>query len=173
RTNDRAIGLRAKREWHHSGRHRRRRPRRRATWRALWIVRVARLAGTEIGEFGGNSLADNHCPRRAQFRNYGCVIVRSASRKQRRAALGWPVCRFNDVLDRYGYTVQWANRSAASAPVIALPRLRQRELRVEMRESFNGVLSRRDPVEARARDLLGRNRAARDFSRSLRGGQRR
>ena len=69
--------------------------------------------------------------------------------------------------------MQRTDRPAASAPLIAFARLRQRELRVEMRERLDGVFRRLDPIEAGARDLLGRKRAARDLSRGLRGGQRR
>ncbi len=68
--------------------------------------------------------------------------------------------------------MQRADRPAASAPLIAFARLRQRELAVEMGERLDGVLSRLDPLEARARNFLGRERAARDLSRGLRGGQR-
>ena len=54
-------------------------------------------------------------------------------------------------------------RSPLALRAIERTRLRQRVLRIEMGESLDFALDSRDPLEAGARIVFGRNRAARDF----------
>ena len=108
-------------------------PRRRAARRVLGVVRVARLAGREVGELGGHRLAEDHRaggpqpsrppPHRARGMRPACSDG---------AVLGRHVGGVDDVLDADRHAVQ-RPRSAGPARrrSSARSRLRQRVLAVE------------------------------------------
>ena len=142
---DRPVGLAAQRDRNHIRRDGGGRSRRRAPGRTLGVMRITGLAGTEIGELGRHRLADDD--------RAGRIGARTAAGQGWRAAFRWIVGRVDDVLYSHRDAVQRADRPPALAPFIALARLSQRMLCVEMGEGLHLRLNRRDPVKAGARDL--------------------
>ncbi len=67
--------------------------------------------------------------------------------------------------------MQRPDRPALRAALVEPARLRQRMLAVEMSERLDLSIERFDAVEAGARIILGRNRAAGDFRAGLARGQ--
>ena len=151
RPNDRPVGLTAERDRNHLRRDGGGRSRRRTAGRALGVVRIAGLAGTEIGELGRYRLADDDCARRSQPGDDGRILTRPATGQGRRAAFRRTVGRVDDVLNSDRNAVQRTDRPSALAPFVALARLRQCVLRVEMGKGLHFRLNCRDPVKAGAR----------------------
>ena len=164
---DRPVGLTAQRDRNHLRRDGGGRSRRRAPGRALGVMRITGLARTEIGELGRHRLADDDRAGCAQPGDDGRIVARTAAGQGWRAAFRWIVGRVDDVLYSHRDAVQRADRPPALAPFIALARLRQRMLCVEMGEGLHLRLNRRDPVKAGARDFLGRYRTTSRFPQPL------
>src|SRR6059058_4936938 len=66
RADDGAEGLRAERQWHDAGGDRGGRAARRAARRVSEVPRIARRSGLPPGELGGDGLADEMRPERAE-----------------------------------------------------------------------------------------------------------
>ena len=85
-------------------------PLRRAAGRTLGIVRIAGLAGIEIGILGGHGLADDDRAGRAQLRHRRRITPRRAAGPQGRAELGRHVAGIEDVLDADRHAMQRTGR---------------------------------------------------------------
>jgi len=160
---DRSVGLRAERERHHAGGHRRRRSRRGAAGRVRVVVRVARRTGMIIGELGRHRLADDDGAGGAQLGDYSGVVARPTAAADGGAELGRIIRGVDDVLDRDWNAVQRADRVSLRAALVERARLRERVLAVEMGECLDLAVEGFDAVEAGAGIFLGRNGAAGDF----------
>ena len=75
RPDGRAGSLRAERDRHHAVRNRRRGAARRTAGRAREIARVSGLARMEVGEFGGDGLAEQNAARLARRGHAGGVAL--------------------------------------------------------------------------------------------------
>ena len=104
------------------GGDRRGRAARRAAGRALGIVRIAGLAGMEIGVLRGHGLAHDHGAGRAQPGDRGRVAPRRAAGPQRRAELGRHVAGVEDVLDADRHAVQRARAPCPACGARRRPR---------------------------------------------------
>ncbi len=99
RADGRAGGLGADRDRHHEVGDRGGRAARRAGRRAGEVVRVAGRAGMQVGELGGDGLAEQHAAGLARQRDAGGVALRLAAFVDRRAPFGRHVEGVDDVLD--------------------------------------------------------------------------
>ena len=122
RADHRAVGLRADGARHHERRHRRRRAARRAARRALGVVRVAGLAGMEVGVLGGDGLAHDHGAGGAQPGHRRGIAARRAAGPQGRAELGRHVAGVEDVLDADRHAVQRARSPCRAGGARRRPR---------------------------------------------------
>jgi hypothetical protein len=125
----------------------------------------------EIGELGGHRLADDDRAGGAQLRHYGGVAPRPASGGERRAKLSRVIRGIDDVLDRDRNAVERPDRPTLRAALVESARLRQRMVDVEMDERLDLTIERFNALQAGARIILGRNRAAGDFRGGLARGQ--
>ena len=116
----RAGGLRADRERHHEIGDRGGRAARRAARRAREVVRVAGRAGMQVGEFGGDGLAEQQAAGLAGQRHAGGVALRLPALVDRRAPFGRHVGGVDDVLDAERHAGERAlarRRGRARAPL--------------------------------------------------------
>src|SRR3954468_22824885 len=116
----------------------------------------------EIGELGGDGLADDDRAGGAQPGDDGGVVPGPASGGERRTELGRIVRGVDDVLDRDWNVVQRTERMALQAALDARPRLREHILAIEMRERLDLAVERFDARETLGGIGLGRNRAGGD-----------
>jgi hypothetical protein len=133
----------------------------------LGIVRIARLAGREVGALGGDRLAENHRARRPQAFHRGCVLARRAALVQHRAVLGRHVAGVEDVLHAHRHPVQRPDRLARALALVGGARLRQRVLLVQERPGLDLRLERADALEAGLHQLFRRQPAFSDFARGV------
>ena len=135
----------------------------------LGIVRIAGRSRMEIGEFGGDGLADDHGTGVAQPLDHMRVLIGPAPGQERRAAFGRIVAGVDDVLDPDRNAVQRTQRHAPALALVERARLRDGMVGIEMGEGADFRIDRGDTVEAGAGIFLGRDRAARDFGYGMRG----
>ena len=126
----------------------------------------------EIGELGGDGLADDDGAGGAQPGDDGGVVPGPASGGERRTELGRIVRGVDDVLDRDRNAVQRTERVALHAALVERARLREHMLAIEMGERPDLAVERFDARETGAGIGLGGNRAGGDFGGSLARGQR-
>src|SRR3954451_16534299 len=126
----------------------------------------------EIGELGGDGLADDDRAGGAQPGDNGGVVPGPASSGERRTEFGRIVRGVDYVLDRDRNAVQPTERVALHAALVERPRLREHMLAIEMRERLDLAVERLDARETGARIGLGGNRAGGDFGGGLARGQR-
>ena len=160
RADHRAVGLRADGAGHHAGRHGGGRAARRAAGRALGVVRIAGLAGMEIGVLGGHGLAHDDRAGGAQAGHGRRVAARRAARPQRRAELGGHVAGVEDVLDADRHAVQRPDRLALLAVIVGRLGLPQGVLAVEERPGLRRSPSTSSMRFRQSRDQLDRGDAA-------------
>ena len=136
--------LRAERDGHHAGRDRRRAAARGAARGVCRPVRVAGLAGMEMGEFGRHRLAEAYAACFLQERDRRRVARRDVAVIDRRSAAHWkPVC-LDDVLD-----AEWnAMERTAGFLRVAQPRGHPRLLGGHMDPGLDPGFARRDVLEA-------------------------
>ena len=131
--------------------------------RAGEIVRVAGRAGMQVGEFGGDGLAEQHAAGLARQRDAGGVALGLAALVDRRAPFGRHVEGVDDVLDAERH----AGERAALAAVVEGAGRGKRRVRIDMRPGVHLALARGDAVEAGARHrLAGGARPGRSLRRS-------
>ena len=157
RPDGRAGGLGADRERHHEVGDRGGRAARRAARRARGVVRVAGRAGMQVGEFGGDGLAEQHAAGLAGQRHAGGVALRPPALVDRRAPFGRHVGGVDDVLDAERHA---GERAALAALVDARAPPRCACSAIDIGPGLDLALARRDAVEAGARHRLA-GRAAR------------
>ena len=126
-------------------------------------MRVAGLAGMQIGELGGDRLAQQDAAGLAGERHAGGVALRPAAAMDRRAPFRRHIVGVDDVLDP-----EWHTRERAlSGAAIEGARGRNRRIGIEILPSLDLALARRDPVETGARDSFAGQPAGADRRRDL------
>jgi hypothetical protein len=172
RADGRAVGLAAKRERHHAGRHRCRGAARGASGCVLGVVGVARLARREVRAFRSHSLAEDHRTRGAQHLHHRCVVARRAPLVQRAAVLGRHIAGIDDVLQPDRYAVERPDRLARAAQLVRGAGLLERTVLVEEGPGLHLRLERADALEAGFDELLRSQQALLETALRFGSGQR-
>ena len=127
------------------------------------VVRVAGLARIEMGELGGDGLAEQRAAGAADQRDQRGVDLRPVAGIDRRAVFGRHVGGVENVLER--------DRQAAQRLVLEAGRLRRlaRAVEVERDEGADSALARGDRLGAQVDRLRGREFAGFDAAGKIEG----
>ena len=109
-------------------------------------------------------LAEDDSARRPQLRDYRRIVQRPAAGKYRRAKLGRIIAGIDDILDRYGNSVQWPDRLAVAAQFVERLSLGDDMLGIDVGEGLHRAVDGFDALKARAGVLFRRKRPVGDLA---------